>query len=270
MALPTPLSARDVLALLARLGDVTEQLVLVGGQAINVWAEFYLAQGRAGELAADAPFVSKDIDFCASRAAMQTFAARLPKARARVATLDDATSQVGLVQFVDEAGQERQIDFLGAPFGMNAKAVAVASIPLDVLDAGGRPTGHRLRVMHPIDCLESRIHNVVGLADAYDTPRGHRQLRAAVVCTREALVDILNTPPTDDFHPVRAVLDLNERIFALCLRDRHGRVVRVRTGIDPFDAVLIDPRLGDRFLTVRLPQVQARLVALRRKVEAQR
>jgi hypothetical protein len=265
MAAP-PLTARDVLALLARLGDVVEQVVLVGGQAVNVWSEFYVAQGRADELIPDAPFVSKDIDFCASRATVQLFATRLPTGRAKLATLDDATPQVGLVQFIDEAGQQRQIDFLGAPFGMEAKAITDASVPLDVLDGQGRPTGYRFRVMHPVDCLESRVHNVVGLADAYDTPHGRRQLRAAVVCAREALKDILDTPASDDFDPVRAVLDLNERIFNLCLRDRHGRVVHARTGIDPFDAVLADPRLGERFTNTRFRQVRARLAALRAKL----
>ncbi|MBL8605588.1 MAG: hypothetical protein JNK72_26895 [Myxococcales bacterium] len=91
-----------------------------------------------------------------------------------------------------------------------------------------------------------------------------------MVCARETLKDILDTPASDDFDPVRAALDLNERIFNLCLRDRHGRVVHAQTGIDPFDAVLADPRLGDRFLTVRLPQVRSRLAAQRRKAEAGR
>ena len=43
MAAP-PLTARDVLALLARLGGVVEQVVLIGGQAVNVWSEFYVVQ----------------------------------------------------------------------------------------------------------------------------------------------------------------------------------------------------------------------------------
>ncbi len=267
MMQPKPLSARDVVALLAHLGDVAERVVLVGGQAVNVWSEFYVAQGRGDELVADAPFVSKDIDFCASRATVQLFAARLPRGRAKLASLDDATPHVGLVRFIDEAGDERQIDFLGAPFGMDAKSIEDASVPLDVLDAQGRPTGHRFRVMHPIDCLESRVHNVVGLAHAYDTPHGRRQLHASIVCAREALKDVLDTPATEAFDPVHAALDLDERIFDLCLRDRHGRVVRQRTGIDPFDAVLADPRLGERFLTVRLPQVRSRLAALRRRLQ---
>lgn len=116
--------------------------------------------------------------------------------------------------------------------------------------------------------MESRVHNVVGLPRDYDTPHGRKQLRASVVCAREALRDVPDTPATDRFDPVRAALDLNERIFDLCLRDRHGKVVHHRTGVDPFDAVLVDRRLGDRFVDVRLPQVRSRLALVRKKLGA--
>lgn len=55
---------------------------------------------------------------------------------------------------------------------MDAEAIAAASVPLDVLDGQGQPTGQRFRVMHPVDCLESRVHNIVGLLHAYDTADG--------------------------------------------------------------------------------------------------
>lgn len=264
--MPPPISARDVLALLARLGDVADRIVLVGGQAVNLWSEFYLAQGRAPELLADAPFTSKDIDFCGSHEAARLFAARVRQGRAKLATLDDATPNVGVVLFVDDGGHERVVDFLGAPFGMKAREVERNSVRLDVLDDAGVSTGTTYRVMHPVDCLESRVHNVAGLADAYDTPRGRRQLHASVICAREALRDIIDTPASDAFDPVRAVLDLDERIFALCHRSAHGRAVFQRTGIDPFDAVLVDPRLGEKFIEYRWPQMRQRLAAQRAKL----
>lgn len=264
--MPPPISARDVLALLVRLGDVADRIVLVGGQAVNLWSEIYLAQGRAPELMEDAPFTSKDIDFCGSHEAARLFAARVRQGRAKLATLDDATPNVGVVLFVDDGGHERVVDFLGAPFGMKARGVERNSVRLDLLDDAGISTGTTYRVMHPVDCLESRVHNVVGLATTYDTPHGRRQLRAAVICAREALKDILDTPASEGFDPVRAVLDLNERIFDLCLHDRHGRVVCQRAGIDPFDAVLVDPRLGEKFIERRWPQMRQRLAAQRAKM----
>lgn len=256
----------DVQALLGRLGDLADQIVLVGGQAVNVWSEHYLAQGRAPDLVQCAPFTSKDVDFCGPSRAAITLASRVHKGRARVATIDDHTPNVAAVTFVDDGGHERVIDVLSAPFGMNGREVLRRSLPLQVLDEDGAPSGLHFRVMHPLDCLESRVHNVIGLPNAYDTPRGRNQLRAAVVCAREALKDTLDAPEVPGFEPVRATLGLNERIFALCLRDRNGRVVQQRTGVDPFDAVNDDERLGELFLKRRLPQMRERLAALRKKL----
>lgn len=127
---------------------------------------------------------------------------------------------------------------------MDRRAVERASVPMEIFAPDGSPTGRQCRIMHPVDCPESRVHNVVGLASAYDTPHGRRQLRAAVMCAREALTDILDTPASEGFDPVRAVLNLNDRIFELCLHNHHGRIVLQRAGIDPFDAVSVNPRLG--------------------------
>ena len=110
---------------------------------MNLWSEFYLAQGRMPELLADAPFGSKDIDFCGSHEAARLFAARVLRGRAEPATLDDATPSVGVVLFVDDGGHERVVAFLGTPFGMVGREVEQRSVRLDVLDEArtqpGRP-----------------------------------------------------------------------------------------------------------------------------------
>jgi hypothetical protein len=64
---------RQVEPLLRRLGDA--KLVLVGGQAVNFWAEVYAP--RVSEIAANAPYTSKDIDFCGDRSAVTDCANRI-------------------------------------------------------------------------------------------------------------------------------------------------------------------------------------------------
>jgi hypothetical protein len=108
----------------------------------------------------------------------------------------------------------------------------------------------------------------VGLPAQYHTVLGLKQLHAAVSCAREFLRDVLNAPPTQDLDPVRDVLDLNERLFQFCTRDRHGRMVHAQTDIDPFAAVAVDGRLGDPFVTRRYPQMCARLASVRLKLAA--
>jgi hypothetical protein len=68
-----PLSYDDIKSTLESL-DGTD-IVLVGGQALNFWADLYLP--RVEELARDQPYTSKDIDFCGPRHAVVECARRL-------------------------------------------------------------------------------------------------------------------------------------------------------------------------------------------------
>lgn len=251
--MPRPLSYRDVEAMLNRLGDSASGIVLVGGQAVNFWAEQYMA--RAPELGAHAPYTSKDIDFCGARAAVLECARRLG-GRAFLPVDFDPTPNSGQVIFMDDTGTERIIDFLVQPFGLDMADVLRTSLPVEVLDDAGLPTGARFRVMHPERCMESRIHNVIGLP-GYDTERALAQLRATVVCTREFILDLLAAGRA------RPTLDLAERIFHFCHDEPRGRAVYERYGIDPFSAVFADPRLPVEFNEVRYPQMVSRLAVRR-------
>ena len=92
------LSFVDVRSVLAKIVDLERDLVLVGGQAVNFWASRY--QPRVPELGREAPFTSKDIDFCGDQKAVRICADRLG-GTPRLATPDDATPNSGTVVFVD-------------------------------------------------------------------------------------------------------------------------------------------------------------------------
>lgn len=233
----------DVKPILARLGkDLTSRLVLVGGQAVNFWADYY--SHRVPALAREGPFTSKDIDFCGDKQAVRLCADRL-RGTATVATLDDFTVNTGVVVFVDDYGIKRTIDFIDQPHGLSAAEVHRLAMPFEILDDGAE-----FNVMHPVHCLESRVHNTMSLP-GYDTPHALKQLRAAVLCAREFLRDILL-----EFDKPRDVLKLNERIFRFVTKNRHGRAVFPKFGIDPFDAVLLHDALPEPFRTRRYPQMQ--------------
>jgi hypothetical protein len=65
------------------------------------------------EEAAEAPFTSKDIDFCGDVRAVRIWADRLG-GTSRIATMDDHTPNTGVVTFLDDDGVKRTIDFLDA------------------------------------------------------------------------------------------------------------------------------------------------------------
>jgi hypothetical protein len=100
----TDLAYADVRHVLAKIADLDRDLVLVGGQAVNFWASYY--EPRVPDLAREAPFTSKDIDFCGDPRAVRLCAERLG-GTPHLATFDDATPNSGTVVFVDGAGITR-------------------------------------------------------------------------------------------------------------------------------------------------------------------
>jgi hypothetical protein len=226
------LTFAEVAPVLGVIASGPEELVLVGGQAVNFWAEFYAP--RVPELRAEAPFTSGDIDLVgreASQAAPRI--ARALGGSLRKPTIYERTATLAVVAYRDGAGDERLIDFMQRLWRLDAADIERTSLEM-------RP---RLRVMHPVLCLESRVHNCLDFAE-YQTPEGYSQARAATICAREFLRDALDTGE------IRAVLRLNERIYNVAHERAKGCA---KHGLRPFDAVLVDPRLPEEFLTLRYP-----------------
>lgn len=251
---PTPLAFADVKPILSRLERIADSVVLVGGQAVNFWAELYAS--RVPAINREAPFTSKDIDFCGDVRAVQICADRLG-GTPRIATIDDHTPNTGVVTFLDDNGVKRSIDFLDSPLGLRAEEVQHLAIPAEVFDATGKATGPLFRIMHPVQVMESRVHNAMTLP-GYDSPAALKQLRLSVICAREFIRDVI------DSDRIRVALTLNERIFTFCSKDRDGRQVHAKHGVDPFEAVVTDDdRLPAKFRERRYPQMRQEL-ALRR------
>ena len=116
--------------------------------------------------------------------------------------------------------------------------------------------------MHPVLVMESRVHNTMTLP-GYDSSAALKQLRLSVICAREFIRDMV------DSDRIRVALTLNERIFTFCLKNRDGRLVDAKHGVDPFDAVVADDdRLPARFRETRYPQMQRELSSRRTKRRA--
>jgi hypothetical protein len=236
-------------SILARLGeDLANRIVLVGGQAVNFWAEYF-----AGEVAGlvNPDLASKDLDFCGDGAAVRLCAERLG-GKAKVATMDDITPNTGIVLFSDEQGVERLIDFIGEPHGLDADEVRRLAVPFDVERPGASSV--QFWVMNPVHSMESRVYDLgIGKRDRHALA----QLKASVLCAREYLRSLLV-----DLDRPRDVLTLNERIFRFATKGA-GKDVAVRFGVEPFNAVLVDHRLPEMFRVKRYPQMQAAVTALR-------
>jgi len=263
---PPQIGYRDTSAVLRRLGDLVERIVLVGGQAVNFWADFY--QSRVPEVKDLAPFTSKDIDFLGTRASMEACAARLQR-RSLVPDpdgIDETGLNSGTTTFIDENQHVRQIQFLTAIIGIeDTGMITRTAAPVEVIDAEGVPTGIYFRVMHPVLCLISRAANTQPPLSRLD-PHSLKQLRCAIFCAREYLRDLLESGTVDD---VREVLEWSEHIYRFSRYDSDGKNVLRTTNMDPFEAVIGDhPRLPLGFREQRYPQLKEYLHAYRERLAA--
>ncbi len=71
-----------------------------------------------------------------------------------IPSLDDSTPQTGKVTCRTKSGGIKQVDFLSGVAGLTTKDLARRAIEMDIPDIG------RLRVIHPVDVLDSRIQNL--------------------------------------------------------------------------------------------------------------
>lgn len=254
LEVPLPLSLDEAQRILGRLQEVVreQRVVLVGGQAVSIWADYL--QSRLEDSLNAARIASRDLDFLGNAGDVR-LAGKLLGGQIQLAKWEDRTTLAGVAIFLDSEGHERRMDFLSSAYGMSSEDVRATAFQMDLILADDRRV--QVWVMHPERCMESRVHNSV-LANK-QTDLAWRQLRASILCARafsELLLDERGETA------VRDVLNLNERIFRFAQEDRSARLALERE-IEVFDAVLDDERLGEKFRTIRLPQMQDRIRTLR-------
>ena len=242
---PPPLTPDEAASILGRIEEVvaTNEVVLIGGQAVAIWAT-QLVEYLGAEFDQTA-VASSDVDFQGAEGPLRR-AAELLGGTLWMAVIDDVSPMVGMAVFQDSEGYERELDFLPKPHGLMARDVAKSAIRIHVK----HPDRHEipLWIIHPQRCLESRIVNS-GLPGK-DTPLAWAQVRASIGCARafsRAQLDVAEGTPALA-ETCRTVLKLNERTFKFARDNIFARQVALEREIDCFDAVLCDPRLGERFV----------------------
>ena len=243
-----PLSVRDVGELLQR-SPRARDVVLVGGQALNIWAV------RFG-LAAEATAVSRDVDFFGTRA--DAVAAGLDwHADVHAASLDDHTPNSATV-IVSIDDERHGIDFLSSIAGVEPEELRRWSAKV-------RGTAYEFRVMHPLHVLQSQIENVYGVLRRREEQGGDYyigRVALAIEIAAAAIAELLEARRT------REALKAAERIATIAA----GRPALVAWARDKVDVLTAIPRsLGwpKRFAETRRPQIE-RDVRERRNRRARR
>lgn len=241
-------------------------LTLIGGQALNYWAERYYDRSPTLQALARArPFTSGDLDFVGPLAPRPAAAARdvidvagelavgerlanAVRGRFEKAGLYGPRATLATITYRDEqdppGAEPRVVHFLGDMIGVTPVEVARTSVPI----------GGYLHVMNAVLCMESRLSNVL-LSASYQNTKGRHQARVSIPCAREFVLELIEQDHTE------MALDFNERIFEFAKKRAAGCA---REGFRPFDAVVVDDRLPERFRTIRYPRMVDDMDALER------
>jgi len=247
------LGPQDIARILGVLSSA-DGVLIVGGQALNLWAERY--RSKAAELEALAPFTSKDLDYFGHRAAAYKLAAAIG-GKIKTPTLGDATSSTAIVT-ANVDGHEVLIDFIGHVIGLKAKDLETAVEMVLPARVDGQATTFTLPVMHPVAVLKSRVANVMtpGLQRTDDVAL--RQMRAAFIVAREYLREQL------DAGDLKEVTACYRSVFEWARSDIHGREVDRVHGLDPMELIVPDARLDGRYCGITLVNMH-REIARRRQ-----
>jgi hypothetical protein len=237
-----PLTSADVQKILS---ICSPRGLLVGGQALAFWAD-HLQVERPVNLVSG---VTADADFIGDSMLAKELARRLGW-QIWIPALDESTPQTGKVTHRTKSGQVKQVDFLSGVVGLTTKDLVRRAIEMEMPDIG------RLRVIHPLDVLDSRIQNL-HLLPGKRTDAGIAQARLAVDVVRAFIRQEIAT------RDERSGLKLLERVA-----DIGSDIAAIRVfllyGVDPLKAVPIEAfRTTTALHKVRWPQIVAQVAETR-------
>lgn len=237
--------------------DLESDLILVGGQAINIWASVY--ESKIPELQQFLPFSSEDLDFVGSK----IDAIRVQEILGGDLTLnkDFTPSPNTGVLITQTQEQNLRIDFLASVFGLGDSEVTASAVRFKGKD---KLAGINLKVLNPILCLEGKLKAYTGLPQAGRQDKKHLQISLLVV--EQYIKDICQqNQPRDG-------LKLIEKIFKIAKSDA-GLQVWIRNRLDILDSIpkktinnLLAPSWS-KFREIRLPQAVKEVAARRIKYE---
>lgn len=253
----------DVELLLEKLPEEDYPL-LVGGQALNLWATLFRLELPPRLQADPALFTSKDIDFVGDRSSVRK-CAEAWEAEAYYPDGDHhSTPNVGTIILYAE-GEQQEIDFLAGILGVNRQ-----TLEQEAVQVAGPNRQVPIRVMHPFACLQSRLVNVYGPLGRHSESELKR-LELAVAVVHQFFLALYASSPSAE--TTRNLLDLAEAIHKTAV----GKLSRCKTpplqaffeeDIDLFSAIP-DPEVysifPEMFREMRYPQMQDQLATRREK-----
>jgi hypothetical protein len=238
------LTPEEIRAILSVCGS---RALLVGGQALAFWAAHYSVEA-VGELSGK---ITSDADFIGTRHVAEKLRAAM-NWTIWLPSIDDMTEQTAKVTTQVSGGGVKQVDFLRAVVGLDTVQIQSRAVEATL------PSGAIVRILHPLDVLESRLRNLQALPSKRNAA-GIAQAELAVGVVGAYLDQLLMSGDGS-----RVVLDSVERVIAMALEKRLIPVM-VDYNIEPLSAVPWSKINAAEFQAKRKPQVLALAAEARRK-----
>ncbi|HEY2634495.1 MAG TPA: hypothetical protein VGI51_07220 [Steroidobacteraceae bacterium] len=238
------LAREEVDEILVRCGV---EALLVGGQALAIWAEYFRVE-PVRELSEK---VTLDVDFIGTRQVAEKLRVALGW-NIYFPSIEDATSQTAKVATTLPGGGVKQVDFLNAIVGLDTAKVQSRAAELELR------SGIRIRILHPLDVLESRLRNL-DILPAKRNSVGIAQAALAIAVAGQFFNLLLESG-----EPMRIQLDAVKRITQIAFDLRLSRVA-FDFGLNPLASVPWLRINSPAFQSKRWPQILARAEELNRK-----
>ncbi|MFB8831931.1 hypothetical protein ACE0DR_27665 [Azotobacter sp. CWF10] len=207
-------------------------LIVVGGQALSLWAREYLLDEMTGEEIQFA--TSDDLDFIGRSEAIG-FCERRMDVHFRRATLDDHTPNLAVAEIAWDDDRKIVIDILESIAGVATKDIYrnLESVLIDDV---------RIAIIDPVSCLQSRLYNLYA-PWCSDYQREAVRTNLAIRASKAYLQEILCE---EGYSSVRPLL---KRLYRMAI-SRLGRDAFYDYGIDlllayPRDICLMPQKFFD-------------------------
>jgi len=220
--------------LFLRLDQHTQnEIIIIGGQALSIWAYHYLFDEITGE--EEAFLTSIDLDFIGRRPDIER-CAEAWNTDYQIPEAFDSTPNSGLIcldhdldqkPLLDEHGEETEliVDFLEHVHGISDKEIA-KGVDIVSIDDEYCP-----RILTPALCLKSRLYNLYSLHYAQEQiPREKVRAQLAARTTRKYITDLLEDDKT------RRALDWANIILDVC-NSSWGVQMSVKHDLEPLEAI---------------------------------
>lgn len=201
-----------------RLLKLRPDAVLVGGQSLVVWANVLGVRPKPPLQ----PYVTSDIDFLGSRQVARDMAGKLGAQLLVPPENDHVQVNPAVLLLQGKDGGRVIVDFLSVVSGPAAAKVRKRALEVEAF-------GTMFKVMHPVDCLHSRISNL-HLLPAKRNAIGVAQARLSIEIVHAFIAKVVSSGE------VRHALDLAEHVGKLA-RSSAAAQVSAEFNISILDAI---------------------------------